>query len=248
MSHHTRRPVIGLTYSSTDIAQFTLWRNMIHGFIEAGASLVTIDCHFPQQDLRAQVAHLDGLVLSGGADVDPALYGGDVDDPLITRIDTVRDENEESALTAAIDLGIPVLAICRGMQFVNASFGGTLHGDITRDIGDHVPHRRTEATLDRILHDVEVEPDSLLARWMGASGLVAVNSEHHQGIRTLGSGLTPVATASDGLIEAVELPAHRLVGVQWHPEILWPNNLHALDLLRGFVHACAVLVRQPNPA
>lgn len=76
----------------------------------------------------------------------------------------------------------------------------------------------------------------MLSAWMGTSGTIAMNSEHHQGIRTLGAGLNAVAVAPDGL---VEVPSSRLVGVQWHPEILWPNDQHARMLLRGFVRVCA---------
>lgn len=237
--HDRQQPVIGLTYSAVDLVQYPLWRHMLRGFAQAGAAVMTLDCHLTRDDLPLVVAQLDGLVLSGGYDVDPRRYGGDPLHPLIERVDPVRDANEEAALATALEHQIPVLAVCRGVQLVNVLFGGTLYADLPESLGAVVSHRRPDVALDRTLHEVDVEPDSLLAQWLGTSGTVAVNSEHHQGIRDLAPGLRPVATAADGLIEGVEDAARRLVGVQWHPEIVWPDNADARRLLRGFVSEAA---------
>ncbi|WP_432990206.1 gamma-glutamyl-gamma-aminobutyrate hydrolase family protein [Dactylosporangium sp. CA-233914] len=232
------RPVIGITYSSTDLERFSLWRNMLHGFVEAGAVTLTIDCHQPHEDIAAVVRHLDGLVISGGADVDPLAYGADPRDPAIRDVDRARDSNEQTALRAALAAGIPVLAICRGLQLVNVTFGGTLYADLKRDLAGAVTHELREEELAWPLHTVDVTPGSRLSQWLRTSGRLAVNSEHHQGVRRLAGGLVAAAVADDGLVEGAELRDHPLVAVQWHPEILWPNEEHALRLLSGFVDAC----------
>jgi putative glutamine amidotransferase len=239
MRSHRSRPVIGLTHSSTDFERFSLWRNVLHGFAEAGAVLLAIDCRQPHADIERVIRRLDGLVLSGGADVDPAAYGGDPADPVIGDTDPIRDRNERAALRAALDAGLPVFAICRGLQLVNVALGGTLYADLGRDFSREVSHKLREDALTEPLHPVEVVPGSRLSRWLGGvSGRLAVNSEHHQGIRRLAAPLVATAVAGDGLIEGVELPDHPLVAVQWHPEILWPNDDLALRLLTGFVETC----------
>jgi putative glutamine amidotransferase len=233
------RPVIGITYSSTDLGRFSLWRNMLHGFTAAGAATLTIDCRQHQEEIGAVVQRLDGLLISGGADVDPAAYGADSSDPVVRDIDRVRDRNERAALAAALAAGLPVLAICRGLQLVNVAFGGTLYADLRRDLAGSVVHEVGEEALAWPLHTVDVLPGSRLSRWLdGTSGRLPVNSEHHQGIRHLADRLVASAVADDGLVESVELKDYPLVAVQWHPEILWPQETHALDLLRGFVAAC----------
>ncbi|NYI44535.1 putative glutamine amidotransferase [Nocardioides aromaticivorans] len=248
MNAYLDRPVVGITYSSQDLEDFALWRSLFHGFVAAGATPVGIDCAVEQPRIDGLVRRLDGLVVSGGGDVDPALYGGATDDELLRGVNHARDVAERSALDAAFASGIPVLAICRGLQFVNVVLGGTLYADLARDRPGPIAHRAGEEVLDRVCHDVEVEPGTLLAAWLGDAGTIAVNSEHHQGIRDLAPGLTAVAHAPDGLVEAVQLPERRLVGVQWHPEILWPNEPSSLDLLVGFVEECGVQVRSAAPA
>lgn len=240
------RPVIGLTYSSTDLTRFSLWRNMLHGLVEADAAILTLDCHQPHDDIARVVRRLDGLIISGGADVDPAAYGGDRSDPVIRDIDPVRDQNELTALDAALDAGLPVLAICRGLQLVNVAFGGTLFADLKRDLDGPVVHELREEALAWPLHTVDVAEGSRLSRWLGGtSGTLGVNSEHHQGIHQLADRLLPAAVAEDGLVEAAEARDHPLVAVQWHPEILWPNESHALALLRGFVDECRMGAARP---
>ncbi|GAA3671433.1 gamma-glutamyl-gamma-aminobutyrate hydrolase family protein [Nocardioides ginsengisoli] len=240
MSAYLDRPVVGITYSSQDLEGFGLWRHLFHGFIAAGATPVGIDCAVEQPRIGGLVERLDGLVVSGGGDVDPALYGGATDDAVLRGVNPLRDASERVALDVALERDLPVLAICRGLQFVNVVLGGTLYADLARDRPGVIGHRAGEEVLDRPCHDVRVTDGSLLSVWMGGAGTVAVNSEHHQGIRDLAPVLRPVAVAPDGLVEAAEMADRRLVGVQWHPEILWPNEPTSLGLLTGFVAACRV--------
>jgi len=155
----------------------------------------------------ADLAGLDGLLLAGGTDVDPALYGAapevDTEDP-----DRVRDRLEGALLDEALGRDLPVLAICRGLQFLNVHLGGTLR----QHIEDHKKPKVRDA------HTVKIAPGSRLHTILEAQEYV-VNSRHHQSADRVGQGLAVTATAPGGVIEALELPARRFVlAVQWHPE------------------------------
>lgn len=215
------------------------WREMLGGIIAAGAAPLTVDCRTPRDDLEHVIGMVDGLILLGGADVNPELYGGDPLDPLLRPAPRTLDDNEITALHIALRRGLPVLAICRGAQLTNVALGGTLYADLPRDRGTAVCHRQAEDELINTAHTVEIRPDSRLAQWTGAAGRIDVNSMHHQAVRDLAPGLRPTAVADDGLIEAFEVAAANLVAVQWHPEILWVNDPYAANLMRGFVDCCA---------
>lgn len=238
MNTSLSRPVIGITCAPGELVRFGLWRHFFHGFVAAGATPVTIDCTTEQTDLAAIVGSLDGLVISGGGDVDPSLYGGDRNDVILRGVDDMRDTNEQRALETALERGMPVLAVCRGFQLVNVALGGTLHADLARDRPGGVAHQESDDALNGPLHDVDVRAGSLLSKWVGTHGTVPVNSQHHQGVAALAPALTAVAFAQDGLVEAAEWSERHLVGVQWHPEILWPYEQWSAALLRGFVAEC----------
>ncbi|XTP34834.1 gamma-glutamyl-gamma-aminobutyrate hydrolase family protein [Mycobacterium sp. TJFP1] len=230
---------MAITMDFDVLQRYHHWRAMLGGLVAAGAAPLTIDCRSPRSDLEHIVGMVDGLILLGGADVSPDLYGGDSLDPLVTPGPRALDDNEMSALHIALRNGLPVLAICRGAQLTNVAMGGTLYADLGRDHSTAVRHRLAEEELDRTAHIVDVAPDSRLAEWMGAAGRIAVNSMHHQGIKDLAPSVRPTAVAEDGLIEAFEILAANLVAVQWHPEILWMNDMYAANLIRGFVRCCA---------
>jgi putative glutamine amidotransferase len=159
------------------------------------------------------VAILDGLVLSGGGDVDPHAYG-EAPAAEVAGVDVNRDASERALLAAALRADLPVLAICRGCQVLNVELGGTLHQHLP-DVVGHLAHR----TEPYVFGDVEVEtvPGTVAADVFGAGP--TVRCSHHQSIAALGRGLVTTAATSDGVIEAVELPTARFVlGVQWHPE------------------------------
>jgi putative glutamine amidotransferase len=169
-------------------------------------------------NLDEVLATLDGIVVTGGVDVDPARYGGR---PEHSRSEKgtyrpERDEFEIALLRATRERGIPTLCICRGMQIANVAFGGTL----VEDIGDELGER---ATLDHLhgWHEVTAEPDSALSRVTGALGF-QTNSRHHQAVRTPGDGLAVAARTADGIIEALDATFEHpwFVAVQWHPEDL----------------------------
>jgi putative glutamine amidotransferase len=159
------------------------------------------------------IAALDGLVLTGGGDVDPSAYG-ELADPTVGGVNPVRDQSERALLAAALQVDLPVLAICRGCQILNVELGGTLHQHLPDVIGSDT-HRRAPLVFGEV--QLATEPLSRASEIFGATPSVLCS--HHQSIDRLGEGLVPTAHAGDGVIEAVELPAARFVlGVQWHPE------------------------------
>lgn len=160
-----------------------------------------------------------GVVFTGGADIDPALYGAEQLRPLCGTIDRARDDFEFALLERARSHSMPVLGICRGLQLVNVASGGSLIADIPSHMASSLEHRKLGDTDSE--HAIEIEAGTTLGKmlraWEGT-----VNSAHHQAIERLGSGIRVAATAPDGIIEAVETDAPEtsgfLVAVQWHPE------------------------------
>jgi len=173
------------------------------------------------------VSALDGLILSGGADVAPELYGTAAGPKLETQPE--RDAGELPLVKAALAADLPVLAVCRGMQLLSVAYGGRLHQHLP-DVVGHEGHRPALGVVGT--HPVRYAPSSRIAEIMG--GDTEVNAYHHQGVADPGR-LTPTAWAADGLIEAVEDPSRPfVVGVQWHPEVA--NDLRPFAALTA---ACA---------
>ena len=167
----------------------------------------------PEAGADEVIEVLDGLVLTGGGDVDPLAYGEEPG-PEVGGVDPNRDASERALLAAALRADLPVLAICRGCQVLNVELGGTLHQHVPDVVGT-LAHR----TAPFEFNDVEVEtvPGSVAAGVFGATTTVLCS--HHQSIRDVGRGLVTTASSADGVVEAVELPSARFVlGVQWHPE------------------------------
>jgi putative glutamine amidotransferase len=159
------------------------------------------------------IAVLDGLVLTGGGDVEPTLYG-ETPQPSVGGVDAVRDESERALLAAALAVDLPVLAICRGCQILNVALGGTLYQHLP-DVYHNEDHRHAPSVFGDV--HVQTTPESRAAQVFGAEPTVLCC--HHQSIDALGTGLVVTARAPDGVIEAVELPGPTFVlGVQWHPE------------------------------
>lgn len=166
---------------------------------------------------RSILSAVAGLVLTGGEDVDPALYGQDRHAKAGTP-NRLRDDTEIALVRAARDLAKPVLAICRGPQLLNVALGGTLIQDIPSQLPGALEHNAKEDRASRV-HDVEVEAGSRIARAMGATRL-RVNSLHHQSVRDLAPGLRITARAPDGVVEGIESESADwwAIAVQWHPE------------------------------
>jgi len=178
----------------------------------------------------AALAAVRGLVLTGGEDVAPARYGA-APHPRLGDVDPVRDAAELALIAAARARGLPILAICRGIQILNVALGGTLYQDLESERPGPVPHNDETGR-----HPVHVEAGSLLERTLGTRS-ASVNSRHHQAIRDLAPGLKAVAWADDGIIEGAEPSDAKepwMVAVQWHPE-----DLTERALFDGFARAVA---------
>jgi putative glutamine amidotransferase len=180
-----------------------------------------------------QLADFDGLMLTGGVDVDPALYG-ETRHPATEEADPRRDAVESELLREALEMDRPVLAICRGLQILNVAEGG--------DLIQHIEnHRQAETVRSTPSHRIVIEPGSLLSTIAGTREML-VNSRHHQAVRTPGKGLRVTAVdPDDGTIEALERPDKRFVlAVQWHPENQAPVDPAQLRIFEHF-HAAASL-------
>ena len=184
---------------------------------------------------EALLSRLDGLVFSGGGDLDPQFSGAALHGTVYGTC-AERDEFELALARAAIAKGTPTLAICRGLQIVNVARGGTLYGHLPDIVGESVPHRASQ--LEPAAHPVRLSPGSALAGALGSDQLASVQSWHHQAIDRLGEGLSPIAWAEDQVIEAVELAgAPALVAVQWHPELDMAPGAHGRRLFELLLRA-----------
>ncbi|MGO9197910.1 MAG: gamma-glutamyl-gamma-aminobutyrate hydrolase family protein [Acidimicrobiales bacterium] len=217
-----RRPIIGITCYE-EVAAWGNWKTVAAvlpvSYVRAIERAGAIPVLLPPQNLSPLeaaevIGRLDGLVVAGGNDVHPTRYGADSHERTVVA-GGERDDLELVTIEAAVDEGVPTLAICRGLQVLNVSRGGTLEQHLP-DVVGHERHSPTPGGFGE--HDVHVEPGTKLASLLSwTSAAVPVN--HHQAIGELGRGLVPSAYADDGVIEAVEdTTVPFLVGVQWHPE------------------------------
>jgi putative glutamine amidotransferase len=212
------RPVVGITTYITP-AKWSYWEleaalvpvQYVRAVERAGGRPMLV----PPSDeaIQETLDALDGLIFSGGSDLDPETYGADPH-PEVGDVVRNRDEAELALLSAALERDLPVLAICRGSQVLNVARGGDLIQHLPEVVGDE-KHKHTPGVFAD--HDIEVEPGTRLASLLGDR--TPVKSHHHQGFGRLGSGLVKSARAEDGTVEAVEDPSRRFaVGVLWHPE------------------------------
>jgi gamma-glutamyl-gamma-aminobutyrate hydrolase PuuD len=243
----TVRPLIGVSQSFHDFGDY--------GGVGAQRPLVrcgALPLSLPQlhEAIEPALEVLDGIVLAPGRDIDPACYGQEPHE-LLAATEPRRDRFELALTVAALERGLPLLGFCRGMQVLNVALGGTLIQDVrlrerwrghpsdpgwrawrlmersSLEEGEIPPHPR---------HEIEIEPDSILARALGATRCT-VNSFHHQAVAQLGSGLRATATAPDGVVEALELPGAPVLAVQWELQEEWRIDARFLGAFEWFIDA-----------
>ena len=234
-----RAPLIGVSTSITVGAspeRAYVNSAYLHAVQQAGGVPVALPPQLSSASMRQLAGDLQGLLLTGGGDMDPALFG---ETPHATLYDVApaRDTLETSVLHVALDRGLPVLAVCRGLQVLNVALGGSLHQDVGTDPGTQLAHSQKEPR-DQPTHKVKLTPGCRLAATLGADEL-EVNSMHHQAIKRLGRGLTAVAWAPDQIVEGAEIDdtSRFVLGVQWHPEELVGHSEPARRLFAALVAA-----------
>lgn len=240
-----RKPIIGITATPSDdtfdhgtFRRYALSNTYVDAVRAAGGIPVILPPG--ETDLQAILDMVDGLVFSGGSDLDPAIYGDIEVHEATYGIDPERDTYELSLMELAYTQDKPVLGICRGIQTMNVALGGTLIQDVPSAIGADIEHRQQalgKSTTDTS-HTVAIEPGSLLAGIIGTTSVEA-NSYHHQAVGTPASSVEVIATSDDGVIESIVAPdRHFALGVQWHPEMLAAGHEEHLALFRALVEAC----------
>lgn len=228
------RPVIGITATySEDKGASTCPMTYIESVIEAGGVPLLIPV-MPEESLEKAFSSVDGLVFTGGVDVDPRLYN-ERPNLRLGRINPVLDKMEIWLARRALEARKPLLGICRGCQVVTVAAGGTLIQDIPTQVGGAMKHEQA-APRWYGTHEVVLNEDSLAARVFGKRRLM-VNSYHHQCIKTPGEGFAVTGRALDGVAEAAEAAEGFSLLLQWHPEGMWPNDR---TFLQPFVALCRV--------
>jgi putative glutamine amidotransferase len=237
-----RRPAVGVTIENArkEVEVFRLREDYVRA-VEAAGGLPLVLAPGPAEGAEAHAAelldHVGALLLTGGADIDPSLYGEERH-PEVKAVYPERDRFELALCREALRRDLPVLAICRGHQVLNVATGGTL----VQDIPSQVPGARAhESDGERweTTHEVEILPATRLREILGKER-VAVNSFHHQSVKQLGRDLVLSARSTDGVVEGIEMPRDRrrfVVGVQWHPESFWDHPPGFQPLFEALVQA-----------
>jgi putative glutamine amidotransferase len=235
-----RRPRIGLTLELTDPMIVPVERNLREPLVAAGALVIAFPRDTPPSDIPDLLDQVDGVLISGGDDVDPRRYGEEPH-PTVKAIPPAHDDFEIALARTALAEGVPILGICRGSQVLAVADGGAL----VQDIPSQRPAARShmvdwptyaDAGPSEHWHTIDVEPTSRLARWIG-DGPPLINSFHHQAVARTGERLRPVARAEDGIIEATESApdAPFAAGLQWHNEFMWRRDSRWLGPFRDLV-------------
>ena len=236
-------PIIGITSTFTPATDgkfgtISVGESYIQAVLRAGGLPLVIPVGLPREEQQAVFDRLDGVLLTGGGDIDPERFDG-LPHPRVYDIDERRDDLEIRLVQMAVKANKPFLGICRGIQVINVALGGSLFTDIADQLENSLRHDwYPDIPRNYLAHPVSLQPDSRLAQILGGD-LFEVNSLHHQGVERLAPSLRAVAYAPDHLIEAVELPNHPFgLGVQWHPEWL-QEHLPQRQLFEALVQASA---------
>jgi len=234
-------PIIGITAGHSQnehgLLQIHLLRTYVDATIRAGGTPVIIPPELPESNWKLLYDKLEGIIFSGGADIDPAIFHG-VPHPAVHGLDHERDTLEIALMRYTVEDKKPFLAICRGFQVLNVALGGTLYTHLKDQLEKSLQHDtpRERPRDNYLVHDIQIEKNSHLAEIIGTS-ILKVNSWHHQGVKDIPSQLKITARTADGLVEAMELPDSPFsIAVQWHPE--WMQENEAMQkLFKAFIEA-----------
>lgn len=218
-----KKPIIGITSSHEkenglrNYHRTTVSIDYTKGVIEGGGIPIVIPTTGDIEIIKEQLNLIDGLILSGGPDINPIYYGEDFKEK-IGVISPERDDNEIKILKEFLKTEKPILGICRGHQLLNVYFGGTLYQDLSYFEMEPLKHRQ-DLYPELEIHNVAIEKNSILENLYGES--IRTNSFHHQAVNKLGEGFKVIARSSDGIVEAIEKIDHKFcLGIQWHPEMM----------------------------
>ena len=247
------KPLIGISADIDDGSRFQprlsgkkivhLWERYIEAIRDAGGAVVLISPSENFSELKRILQSLDGVVISGGAfDIPPQDYGEKMLERVSIKTKPFRSKFERKLILEAVRMGLPVLGICGGEQAINVAFGGSLYQDLTLQSSFIIRHEQNQER-DIASHPVEVEPDTLLSRLLFSRPIkkpkvVWVNSTHHQAVKKLGRGLRVSARSPDRVIEAIEGEEGIIIGVQWHPELLYKNYPEHFLFFKRFIKLC----------
>lgn len=235
------KPIIGILANLTDLEREAslserafVSNAYINAVIKAGGVPMIIPVNTQEEVIKKQIELIDGLILSGGVDVNPVLYN---EEPS-TEIEYYHpdiDKFDLIAIDIAIKLNKPILGICRGAQILNVSQGGSLYQDTTHIEGNYIKHNQsTKSYLGS--HTIIINNESKISDILGTE--ILVNSYHHQSVKNVGKKLMPIAYSKDGVVEAIEMKDKKfIVGVQWHPELMVNHDEKMANLFKKFINA-----------
>ncbi|MDS1029209.1 gamma-glutamyl-gamma-aminobutyrate hydrolase family protein [Bacillota bacterium LX-D] len=229
-------PLIGIT-CSTELDRFTVTQYYSQGVEKAGGLPILLPVTEKTHRISFYADLLQGLILTGGGDVDP-VYMGQEPEPGMGQITPERDNFELLLTKYFLDQGKPILAICRGMQVLNIIGGGTIWQDLNSQCPKSLKHSQ-EAPKWYPTHEIHILAHTKLSSIFTGLAKTRVNSFHHQAVQNLGEEFMVSALAQDGIIEAIESKtANFQMGVQWHPECMWEKNPLQLELFKALILAC----------